>query len=74
MLNIFTEFYINDPRMDHLVPTSPDWIGAWWLGFLLIFVLSFSIASLISFFPAKINKKSDDAFSGQDTVRKIILF
>ena len=58
MLNLFTEFYIKEPKLDNLNPSDPNWIGAWWLGFLLIFVLSFSIASLISLFPAKVNTKS----------------
>ena len=61
-MNIFTEFYIEDlpSEIDELLPSSPDWIGAWWLGFLLIFILSFCIASLIFSFPAKMDIKISD--------------
>ena len=47
LLNIFTEFYLLDdasqssPAPDYLDENSPKWIGAWWLGFLLILVLRY---------------------------------
>ena len=43
LLNIFTEFYIKEvPEIDQsLTPSSPEWIGAWWLGFILIFILRY---------------------------------
>ena len=49
LLNIFTEFYLLDDdaasssaALDYLDESSPKWIGAWWLGFLLILVLRYS--------------------------------
>ena len=57
LLNIFTEFYAVTPEilslegMDFLSVESPKWIGAWWLGFLLILVLSYICAALLAFFP-----------------------
>jgi len=40
LLSIFTEFYATDEASLNLIstltPTSPQWVGAWWLGFLLV--------------------------------------
>ncbi len=53
LLNIFTEFYLMDSdahaheTMSHMTVDSPKWIGAWWLGFLLILVLSYVSAALL---------------------------
>jgi hypothetical protein len=61
LLNIFTEFYVDSGiHDDHLAPTSPQWIGAWWLGFLLILVLSYICAALISIFPAKMRSSESN--------------
>ncbi len=60
LLYIFTEFYVTDKNLDGLSPTSPQWIGAWWLGFLLILILSYVCAFLISMFHAKMRRKTDD--------------
>ncbi len=52
LLNVFTEFYLvegeseGDTSMGMSVE-SPKWIGAWWLGFLLIVVLSYVCAFLM---------------------------
>lgn len=64
LLNIFTEFYLlhdddgtvggvaaSSEAPDFLSLTSPKWVGAWWLGFLLIVVLSYLCAILLAFFP-----------------------
>jgi len=33
---------------------SPLWVGAWWVGFVLAFLMAWSCAALLSFFPAAI--------------------
>lgn len=66
LLNIFTEFYADDPIVDTLTPSSPQWVGAWWLGFILIFFLSFICASVIALFPAALSK----AETASDEVKK----
>ena len=71
LLNIFTEFYVGDvPFIDNLNPTDPKWIGAWWMGFIIIFVLSIITGTLICVFPAKmrnmeeINPKMESKIQG----------
>ena len=71
-LNIFTEFYLNT-SIYNLTPTDPKWVGAWWLGFILIFVLSMICGLLICIFPAKMSdnnakneKKTNIAEQNQD--------
>ena len=60
-LNIFTEFYLNTSTYNDLTPTNPKWVGAWWLGFLLIFVLSMICGLMICIFPAKLcDNNADD--------------
>ena len=62
LLNLFTEFYSSDPKVQLLSPSDPNWIGAWWLGFLLIFGCSVTLAALISLVPAKLqsNDQQED--------------
>lgn len=81
LLNIFTEFYYLEDSDNHLTPTSPQWIGAWWLGFLLILVLSYICAALISIFPAKLRlpnggpeekHRSTKKETGDDNVENVL--
>ena len=52
LLNIFTEFYLlssepeSSPAMQ-LTVDSAKWIGAWWLGFLIILALSYLCALIL---------------------------
>ena len=69
-LNIFTEFYLNTSTYN-LTPTNPKWVGAWWLGFLLIFVLSIICGLLICFFPASMrdNEKNEKQNNSEQQVQ-----
>ena len=62
LLNIYTDFHALESGggllEQALSPSHPQWIGAWWLGFLLIFILSYIFAAIISFFPAKVQMNS----------------
>ena len=61
-LNYFTEFYLigDELPFENFSPTSSQWVGAWWLGFILIVGLGiFSAASLL-LFPAKMKVSNQD--------------
>ena len=77
LLSLFTEFYLlsgvsdmNNLRnstisiINDLSPTSPQWIGAWWLGFLMIVVLALFMALLLSLFPAKLQQDQQSMEEG----------
>ena len=75
---MFTEFYLlhdltnledlSDSTkilINELTPTSPQWIGAWWLGFLMIVVLALIMTVILALFPAKLrqdNSESEENF------------
>ena len=55
--------------IDDLSPTSPQWIGAWWLGFLMIVVLALFMTFILALFPAKLRQddiESDDEISSSE--------
>ena len=62
-LNYFTEFYLisgDEEVLENFSPTSSQWVGAWWLGFILIVGLGvFSAASLL-LFPSKMKVSNQD--------------
>ena len=37
-----------------LTPTSPLWVGAWWIGFILAWLMSWACALVISLYPASL--------------------
>nr|XP_040570830.1 solute carrier organic anion transporter family member 4A1-like [Lepeophtheirus salmonis] len=53
-LNVFTEFYLVSVEHLNIDTASPKWVGAWWIGFLLIVVMSYLCAFLIGLYPARI--------------------
>ena len=72
-MSLFTEFYrLDDLKslknlsnstislINELSPTSPQWIGAWWLGFLIIVILALVMAFILSLFPAKLQQNPQD--------------
>ena len=82
LLSLVTEFYllsgVSDMKnlrnstisiINDLSPTSPQWIGAWWLGFLMIVVLALLMAFLLSLFPAKLQQ--DQQLKEESTTNEI---
>jgi hypothetical protein len=73
LLSLFTEFYLLDDLeslknfsnttisiIEELSPTSPHWIGAWWLGFMMIVILALVMAFILSLFPARIHHTNEE--------------
>ncbi|XP_061179184.1 solute carrier organic anion transporter family member 4A1-like isoform X1 [Saccostrea echinata] len=54
----FLNLYVDVDRVDqasiNLTPSSPRWVGAWWIGFLLSGVLAFLVAFPMCGFPTKL--------------------
>lgn len=61
-LGIFTEFYAIDGKfpVEDFTPASPEWVGAWWLGFILIVILGLISSLTISIFPSKLQRKEEE--------------
>jgi hypothetical protein len=73
LLSLFTEFYLLDDLeslknfsnttksiIEELSPTSPQWIGAWWLGFMMIVILALVMAFILSLFPARLHHTNEE--------------
>ena len=86
-MSLFTEFYLlhdltnledlSDSTkilINELTPTSPQWIGAWWLGFLMIVVLALIMTVILALFPAKLrqdNSESEENINKQYSDKQI---
>ncbi|PIK52236.1 hypothetical protein BSL78_10860, partial [Apostichopus japonicus] len=51
--------YISDPEFNQLTPYDPSFLGAWWLGFLVLGLLQVILAFPIFFFPRYLPKPKD---------------
>ena len=52
-LDFYTDFDVTSPdEMVGLTNESQLWVGAWWLGFVIGWLMSWSCALLISLYPA----------------------
>uniref|UniRef100_A0A914CLE7 Solute carrier organic anion transporter family member n=1 Tax=Acrobeloides nanus TaxID=290746 RepID=A0A914CLE7_9BILA len=53
--SLANKLYFTTPTPQGLSPTDPTWIGAWWLGFLLIGIITILPSCILFFFPASSN-------------------
>ncbi|XP_070573791.1 solute carrier organic anion transporter family member 4C1-like [Ptychodera flava] len=58
-INLYVDFYRVDPADVDLHPSDPRWVGAWWLGYLLLSVPIMILAFLVSFVPKRMPVKTD---------------
>ena len=56
LLSVYTDFDAGI-EIENLNSGSPLWVGAWWVGFLISFVLSWFCALFLSCYPASIPQK-----------------
>ena len=54
--------------IEELSPTSPQWIGAWWLGFLMIVILALVMAFILSLFPAQLHHTTQEEIGNVSNV------
>jgi len=54
-----------------ITPSSSLWVGAWWPGFLLTFLLSIICALTLQCFPASINRKRDTSLASKEAEAKL---
>lgn len=60
---VFLNMYI-DPTMTPVIKnTDPRWLGAWWLGWIVLGIAMILISSLIGFFPRNMPKRGSAARS-----------
>jgi hypothetical protein len=59
-------FVISAP--DGLSPRDPTWIGAWWLGFLIIFFILIGPAVALVFYPNPESKAADDESESDERI------
>ncbi|XP_046644300.1 solute carrier organic anion transporter family member 74D-like [Daphnia pulicaria] len=58
---ICMRLYVNLSETTTLKPRDPSWIGAWWLGFMIIGIIQISTAWLLACYPRRLPKESTTA-------------
>lgn len=58
---ICMRIYVNLSETTTLKPRDPSWIGAWWLGFMVIGIIQISAFWLLACYPRRLPKKSTTA-------------
>ncbi len=59
LLNIHTDFDRSSSIAKWMNPSHPNWIGAWWLPFIIFGFISIVFAVIISKFPQSPRRKSE---------------
>ncbi|XP_014246660.1 solute carrier organic anion transporter family member 5A1 isoform X2 [Cimex lectularius] len=71
LASLCLKFYISPSLTPKIDNQDPRWLGAWWVGWLLLAAIMFVSASLLGLFPktlprAAIRKAQERAFKGKD--------
>ena len=60
-LSMFVDFNTRDDIPFELTTKDSLWVGAWWLGFLIAWVLIWTLAVCMLFFPARVRRRVSDS-------------
>lgn len=71
VLTYFTSTVYIDPSLTPIIKyTDPRWLGAWWLGWIIIGLMMLVLAALIGMFPENLPRKVDDFDDCADDAEK----
>lgn len=77
ILTYYTSLVYIDPSLTPFIkPTDPRWLGAWWLGWIIIGIVMLVLAVLIGMFPENLPRKSkkiDDCSTDAEKLAKATL-
>ncbi|XP_065566809.1 solute carrier organic anion transporter family member 1C1-like isoform X2 [Artemia franciscana] len=73
MASGFLKMYVNLNETPALKPTDPQWIGAWWLGFIIIGSIIPVLALVMALFPKKLPTPTEEVTSTNfDSEKEVI--
>lgn len=67
---IFSRLYVTLEDVD-ITPTHPQWVGAWWVGFLFFGSLSLIAGLPLLFFPRRLQPKPKPKYGDKGTPKKL---
>lgn len=67
------KIYIDPTKTPVIDSSDPRWLGAWWLGWIILGIAMLFFAALIGLFPKELPKKQDDANRPKSTMPVILM-